>query len=292
VDADEVFTTEFTSPATANILTHREFIITTSGQIASTTPAQGDTINVVLKRIAASGSEDGNSIKLGPVVVSVIPGTLALTSYVGRVGAIVDDVLDMFNDRREEWVTEADALRWINKCTLEIASRGYFKTSDLVDLTSGDGDIDLSTVFSDHSEILSLYWEATGEEITPLSTIVALQANRQACPSGTVTLGYYIQSNILYLVPTPSVSATGAIRVWRNQIPLPMTGLFGSCTPPVPEDRDKVYFYFCMQRAHMKDRHNSDSATNVAMYNGLFEKEMNGLMSQNTTPNFQLRPYR
>ena len=292
VDADEAFTTEFTSPATANILTNREFVITTAGQIASTTPAQGDTVNVVLKRIAASGSEDGNSIKLGPVTVYIIPGSESLTSYVGRAGSIIDDVLTLFNDKSQGFITGTEILGWINQCTREAAKKGAFKTNELIDLTASDGDIDLFTLFTDHDQIISMTWEATGRPLYPIKTVEEFQRALMIAPSGSEMMAYFIASNVLYWVPVPSANATGAVRVWRRYRPAAMTGLTGNCTPPVPEDYDSTYMNYCLMRAHMTDRGSKTAEKNISMYASLFKQDLGRLMEQGVTPGFRMMPCR
>lgn len=288
----DVITAEYTSSGTANTQTQRTITISTTGQIHAVAIAPGDEVSVEFKRIAASGTEDANEIKVYGIAMRVPVETIPIV-FTGRVQEIYEDVLDYANEQGGlGYATQARVLRWINKCTKEISKKGYFKTSTLINLTSGDGDIDLTSVFSDHSDIIGCWWEETGREIYAIKTIDEYQLGLQRLPTGDTTLGFYIAENVMYLVPVPDISVTDAIRVWRHYIPAAMTGLIGNCTPPVPEDYDDVYTNYCLWQLALKDRTNVKRIENLQFYKSLFDKSLSNLMEQDTTPGFRLKWYR
>lgn len=281
----DVIEHEFASSSTADLLTGRSFNITIAGEISGVEVQAGDMVSVTLTRVAASGDEDPNPIKLFHLSVHytfgqdyVEPGACP-----GRVGEIIEDVRELFNDEGGGFL-ENDALivDWINRCQGEIAKTGYWRTTTALDLMSGSGSYDLLTLLADGVEVRGVRIAATGEALTRVYRFGEFMELRAAEPIAEQPRYYLVESNTLYLSPLPTSGAASGLRVEYAYLPGQL-GCESGYTPPLPRAYDTLYVNYCLAQAFKRDRHAPGADVKYQSYYELFRAELADLVQSSST---------
>lgn len=298
----QAFTAEYVSPAVSSQTpTVRDMVITLGGQVSGVSVAADDLFNIIIDRVAATSNEDPNSILSYSLDYGYVVGTI-WSQYSGRVGSIIADVLGLANDNNttDTFVTQTQILGFINDCTKEIVEQlKYWKTHTNITVTANVDPIDLIAAIPNLYEIYNLRWLPTtygwNQNMLAISTEGQLQGLRQVYqqqqPPGQA-LGYYIQSNMLYLVPVFTQTVTNAIEIYHSYIPADMDGSAGNCTPPLPATFDKsVYVPFCRAQYSLVDRTGQTAEGDFQKYMSLFQQGIRRLAGQGTTPRVRMRPY-
>jgi hypothetical protein len=285
----ETFTAQYTSSATANQVTTREFSVSTGSSVSGVEVQAGDLISVALSRIAASSNEDSNAIKLLDLVVSFTQTAREDASgCLGRVGTIINDVLSLFNDRQKGMVTSADILGWINRCQQDLAMRGYWKNVFAVDVTAGDEEYVLADEISGCQKVHKIFWASTGDQIPALASRERFEQVRAIQSGNGQPVAWFVENGRLLLVPAPEATTSGALRVLASYVPDDM-GCDSYYTPATPPAHDMLYVYFARWMAALMDRYAPNAAQEAMEYKNLYEQEVGKLMSSELITGFVLR---
>ena len=293
----ETYTAEYTSSATTSLRTTRDFQISTSGTIGGTAISAGDTIAVTLTRVAASSNEDSNSIKVYTLAGLVTLGP-SFTTVGGRLGAIFSQVLDIFRDTDQDFISASSLLTWANSCTQDIAKRGYWQDTVAADLTATVNNLDLTTTCTSFVSFLQARWNNVDDSgrsfaLKQLSTRREFAARQNLSVNQISTKRprwCYQEHNTLYFTPTPTSSQTGGLSIDFAYCPADFDGST-NVTPAFPAEFDDIYVWHLLAICSRKDRGAKTSPTDFQMYMGLFERALNDLIFQGMGP-VCARPYR
>jgi len=243
---------EFTCASLASTVTHRAVEILNVGV------SGGDTVTVVLSRIAASVSEDTAPIRLFNIDIMLsIDEALVSVSCLGRVGNIIEKVLIATNDVNQEFVTSTECLIWINECQRDIARNGYWEKTDTIDSVADQEDYDLTTALTDFIALKALRWNMTDAfgQIKPIASRGRYEQIRDDYTNiGSVTRPryYYLHNGQVSIYPVPTTSSTDAIKVIYNYQPEALSCL-SNYTPETPAVFDEIYVNWCVRQAMQKD---------------------------------------
>ncbi len=287
---------EYASSSTADLLTTRSFNLTSGGAISGLAVAAGDMISVCLKRIAASGTEDSNPVKLFYLSVSITltAETGTGSGCYGRVGQIVEDVRQLFNDDGGGFIeNDALILHWINRCLADIAQAGYWRTTGTIALVSGTASYDLLSGLSGFIDVHGAEWNSGNrpQALVCLSNRARYDWLKSLEQSGSRPEYYYVESNILHLTPVPTSSSASGLAVHYSYLPDELD-CYSGYTPPIPKAYDTVLINYCLAQSFKKDRSAPDSDRKFQDYQALYERGKADLMEQNTPPITVLRSYR
>jgi hypothetical protein len=288
----QTFTAEYTSHATANTLSTRNMTISTGGNISTTAITAGALISVTLSRIAASGSEDGNAINIYLLAAIVTVSALS-APCLGRVGAIIDKVLTLSNDKKQGFVTAAEVLIWINGCISDIAVDGYWPTTGTVDVIASQESYDLNILFPSMSQVLGVQWTDTTMQLFQLIDWDHYTQAKLWMSSFSSGYGYayLIEGGSLFLAPVPTESIVAGLLVHYYYLPDDVECL-ENYDPPTPKAFDDVYVKYCVAQAALKDRFSSDAASNFQTKMALYVQAKQSLFRRRGSSDLRLRPYR
>ena len=252
----EVFTGEFTSPAVTDTFTYRSITISTSGEIDLVAIVGGDVVEVTLTRIAATSNEDSADIRLYAVAASETLADATVGGCAGRVGKIVDYVMDFSKEVYSEGLTPTRVLSWINDCNDELAQDGVWPYYTTIDVTASTESYDLVSLISDFVGLTGLIWTTTGEPITPISER-DLQTYRlyRTSPIYTTTtrpVRYSLRGDLLFLFPNPTVASVGALGVKYKRHPGEL-GCTENFEPDFPAAYDTVFKEYCLWKHWSRD---------------------------------------
>lgn len=276
----DVFTEEFTSPASADTLATRTIDFSADGQIDSTDIAVDDTVTITLKRIAASGTEDSNDIR---TYTATIVGTFSEESEsgcLGDVGAIIDEVLDLTNDAEAEHISVAQIIRAMNAGLRYITKKHYFKKESDLNITGGTGSIVISSQVSDFRKAFSLRYE-NGDTTELLEQCPSWEQFQQRVRDNADTGDpeYWIAvSNTIHFTPVPTASETGTLKLLHSYSPTPLA-CSSNYTVPFPGADYDVLVFWCVWWIH--GRFYSDNRMNeMAHWWKMFGDALSDLIEQ------------
>ncbi len=145
------------------------------------------------------------------------PSARQRSSCLGRVGAVVNDVLQTFNDDTQKQLNQNDIVRWFNMAQLVIAQRGYWKKSGLVALVSGQKAYNLNVLFDDYVEFASCRYVAEtdtsgyNDRMVPISDWRSYKSWEASGKTSDRPFGYYLDSDNLYLWPAPNKTTVSSV---------------------------------------------------------------------------------
>jgi hypothetical protein len=285
----ETFTSEVTSSATANTISSRTITVSTSGTIQSQAIAEGDLVSFQLSRIAASSDEDSASIKIYSITVATT--TTDGISVGSRLGTLIRQVLRKFNDDDQQHLTQSQILDWVNECIQDISGHEYWTTSGTIDIVADQTSYDLLTLFPTIMDIESVVWEATDAKLIPVSTWDQYVKLLAVTSSSTTPYCYFLQSNTLFIIPTPSASTTAGVTIYYSYCPAALD--FSTNTDiPLPKSFDSVIQAYCLMCAYARDRHAPMAADMLRMNKAAYEKGVARLLAQTHPSGFRMRGYR
>ena len=291
----ETFSTEYTSSADANKSAIRTLAISDGNDINTTAIQSGDLISVQLSRIAASGSEDGNAIRV-PDIRLVIGGAslVAISSCLGHVGTIIDRVLRAANDIRQGFSDQAMVLDWINMCLSDIASEGLWTGYELMDLTAATTDYDL-TVLPAFSGIIRPFdpviWAATGDVVRQCTSYGDFMKYAQQQATGDRPYWWFWNNGTMSVTPQPTASTSDALGVPFTYLPTDRGCDASYDLPAIPRTALNCFVYYCLRELAAYDQTNPRTDSRWARYNQLYETEKAKLQEANTSSSFAARPH-
>lgn len=144
----------------------------------------------------------------------------------GRVGDIIDEVRDQFNDTAGEYLSsEEEILRWINRCIKQLAVHGYYRKTDTLSLVADTSAYNLLSSFSDFVKLESIVIDSTNARVPFAVTRNEFDDFLLSQASGDEPLIAYQEATYLYLAPTPTASQTDYLRVYYWYAPSELNGL-------------------------------------------------------------------
>ena len=142
------------------------------------------------------------------------PSARQRSSCLGRVGAVVNDVLQTFNDDTQKQLNQNDIVRWFNMAQLVIAQRGYWKKTGLVALVSGQKVYDLATLFDDYIGFEYCRYvidEIYNYKMVTIPDWAAYKVWESTGQSNERPYGYYLEIDKLYFWPTPTATTVSSV---------------------------------------------------------------------------------
>lgn len=253
----QIFTAEFTSGAVANTISTRTITISTDGQINGVQIQKDDQITIVLKRIAASDTEDPNPIRVYTYILGLQTVATGTAACVGRLGKIIDRVTWNVNETLEatDFFTSAHIVDLCNQCTMWMAANGYrWKTTFDLSLVADQQVYDLESLATKTFAGLQwLQWVDTKQKIRQLATRQELERIVSIYQSGDRPYCFHLDGSEIAFAPIPSVADSGAVRVFHYYIPDDLECLT-AFTPEIPEVHDLVYVNYCTAALFRRER--------------------------------------
>jgi len=266
----EAFTSEVTSAATADTLSTRLITISTDGAIDGTAIAPNDLIYLKLTRIDASASEDPNPIRVYLGAVQATTYDLELTDCIGDVGYVMNAVLVLVNDTRQDFAKQVECLAWINECTGDIAQEHHWKK--ITELTfDTTGTLELLDELEDYEKIF-LIWEETTTSAGTLAyeyticqsreEFTAFKTRSKPILTRTYDQERYalIEDNKIEIWPLPETTIT--LKVDHSYCPADVACLEMASLRVQRSHRD-AYVKYCRWREMKKDSGRQDWTTQV-----------------------------
>jgi hypothetical protein len=239
------------------------------------------------------------------------PSARQRSSCLGRVGAVVNDVLQTFNDDTQKQLNQNDIVRWFNMAQLVIAQKGYWKKSAYVNLVINQVVYDLGTLFTDYVDFRSCRYaagsstSAFNDKVIPIAdwhTYKSLTASNETAERPYL---FYLETDKIYFYPKPSVAVTNAMEILYDYCPVDL-----QCTTSytffTPKPYDGMYRDFALYNAYLTESDSvnvvgEESAPNTGssygqykhgFYLNSFNKQMDRLFNNLNTPGMRLRGYR
>lgn len=281
---------EYTCPADADALMTRSITIVTSGVVDGHTIEAGDLLSITLSRQAASSDEDANDIRVYAIQVVYVVSASTLTST-DRLTTIVRQVLRKFNDDDQTHIDQDQIVEWVNEAIQEISSHGYWSTSGALNIIANQSSYNLLELYPTILDVESVVWEATSTKLIPVSTWDQYIKLLQVTSTSENPYCYYLMSNTLYLVPTPTSSTTAGATVYYSYCPDALN-LTTNPDIPLPKGFDTALQAYCLACAYSRDRH-APMAPDMFRWNkSQFDKGVARLLAQTHSSGFRLRGYR
>ena len=286
-----VTTTAVTSSATS--LTKA---ITTITLLNPHDAAVGDLIAVEVRRIAAASSEDPLPIRLFSSMIASSDYTL---DYTGRVSDIIHRFQFLSNDEDQEFVTNSEALKWINQCQLEISRMGYWEKQDTIDSVADQENYDLATLLPGFIFLKSVRWNDPSvwnrgkiERVNNRAQYERLKEDSAYSSLNTGPRYYWCKSSQMYLCPAPTSTATDIIKIDYTYKPDDLDGRTLD-TPELPEAFDDIFVNFMIRQAMARDWTRSWAPDNFKRADAMYRELLGDLMWQNRKGGPSgLQPYR
>jgi hypothetical protein len=281
---------EFTSSATADTVSTRNITVITSGSISGQTVASGDLLSITLSRQAASADEDPNDIRVYAIQIYFVVGSSTLTAT-DRLTTIITQVLRKFNDDDQQHISQSQILEWINEAIQEISSHGYWVTSGSLNIVADQTSYDLLTLYPTLMDLESVVWASTSAKLIPVSTWDQYVKLLAVTSSSTSPYCYFLQSNTLFIIPTPSTTTASGATLYYSYCPTALD-LTSNTDIPLPKSFDTVLQAYCLMCAYGRDRHAPMAADMFRLNKSLWDKGVARLMAQVHATGYRLRGYR
>lgn len=167
-----------------------------------------------------------------------------------RIQAIVDKVLKLTNEWRQESVTESDVLGWINECEAEMAEAEAFGPKEAaLTLVADQSEYDLDTAFSDFSAIYGAKYklDASGKwpnlpEMTNTHLFDSIVAHLD---SHDTPLCWNSRGKLFRIAPAPATGSSDRVKVRYFYYPAAHDG-GASDAPYLP--RNELYVAYCIMQ--------------------------------------------
>lgn len=208
-----------------------------------------------------------------------------------RIATLIDRILAVFNDTSKNFLSEAEILLFLNRVHERVASYNYWKKLDTINVVADQYTYDLLDAFSDYEFLMGLeiYLE---EEWWPLRVLPDF-ADMKRLHSGLSPYRepylpdypnqYSVDSNVLYVWPTPTENITDGWQVYYSYMPADVT-----CDVdyelPLPRAHNDLYVYGALAFAYEKDRHAPLAAQQGEKYRGLYEQALQKLILKYQSP--------
>lgn len=167
-----------------------------------------------------------------------------------RIAAIVDKVLKITNEWRQEDVTESDVLSWINDCEAELADAEAFGPKEAaLTLVADQSEYDLSTAFNDFASIYGVKFklEASGKwpnlpEMTNTNLFDSIVAYLD---SHDTPLCWNARGKLFRIAPAPATGSSDRVKVRYFYYP---TAHDGSADDEPEFPRNELYVAYAIMQ--------------------------------------------
>jgi hypothetical protein len=219
-----------------------------------------------------------------------------MATCAGPAGLLMDDIKLLLNDRGvKDFASEAELLTLLNQVHELIAQEGYWRTMTTFSSTASTWEYDLTALVSDYVKLESLWWEGTGDSNSYFMERVGnmprfMNKRRQSITSDLGYPQFYtVQSNQLYVWPTPNATTADAFRIWYQQMPTAMICDAGYSLPVSPAHRS-VYIYGVMWKLFQRARPSPHAAKFSKEYRSLFFDQIEKSMDQSDSTPLYMKP--
>jgi hypothetical protein len=292
LDTAETVVSEVSSSAVANTNTEAAITLTSSGKLNSVDLAVGDLISCVVSRVSASASEDTNDIKIYATVISLDASDYAESGCSGRVGAIIDQVRNDFNDVQARRISNTEIIRWCNRAIDEMAQADLFMKETALDVTEDSGEIDLLATVSDFVDAFTLRWHEDTDFMVPLENWQDFKTySLQMYPYTETPFIWLVVSNTLHFHPAPSSDQASGLYMFHSYRPANLECL-SNYTPNFPASYDPLLVFYCLHRAHSKFFPDHTSPEKAQEWFSLWQDGFSRLKRQVHPPVLSMVPYR
>ena len=278
------YTGAYTCSVTGGTVTTRSITVSTAGAVGGHALAAGMLVSMLITRVAADSNEDSAAIRVYTVSVTTTTTSYPATTCSGRAGAIVTSVLSIFNDYSQKFITQADIISWINECQQLIAEENYWTKHTLVTTVTATASYNLDTLISDLVNVLGVRYAGTARspgDTAAMKHISSWQVYLDLSERAATTVpptGFYLENNMLYLVPTPSVGVSSGLQVYHSYYPSAIA-CTSNYTPWTPKSSDGVYVNYALCQAFGRDRHAPEAMTQSKKYYDLYQQELSKLIA-------------
>lgn len=283
-------TSQITSPATANQIQATTVTIASNGAIDGGVARPGDILTFEIQRVAATANEDANEIKA--IVINLILSVVASTyaSCPGRVGAVLDRMLERFNDTGMGFASPIIALNYVNACQQDLAASGYWKTWRTITMVEDQETYDLFALHPDIIEIQAVRWTDTHVKLVPVPTMSRYSDIHKLAPSGIPQI-WYSDGRLLYLTPVTD-TAGDTIDIYITYTPADR-----DCSTNydllTPKAYDRMYANYALGMESMRQGMDDSRRANMAQsFMTMWQQEKMSLLSTINKRNRRIRSYR
>jgi len=276
---EEIFTGEFLSPTTANQITERSIEVSNSGKINGHLIEVGDTINIEIRRKAASEDEDSNDIRVYGYALLVGEAEAAVSECLGEVGALIDECRDLCNEWQKTHLSDTQFVRAFNAGLRDVAKKGYWCKETGINVSAADSSKVLSSVVTDLVKPISCRYVNAFEDMLYVESWQEFEMLKRLYSEDSDNPRYWtVKGGTLYWCPGSLAAASPGIYLYHSYVP-PQVHCISSYTLPIPAVHSEVLLYFSLMWFH--SRFYSDNRQQEVLYwRNLYEMALGELLEQ------------
>lgn len=278
--ATETITQQYQCGLVADLLTLRTITIATAGEVNGVAVAAGDFITVTLTRIAATSDDDPNPIQM--YAQSYVQETTAgagTGDCLGRVGEIIANVRDLFNDEGGGDIeNDSTIIGWMNRCQAEMAKAHTWRKTAYLTLVSGQRQYDLLSSPDDFVGLFGVKWASTGRPLSNAPDRATWNAMTVPSRSGAQPFWYFLEGGSkLEVDPIPTSGVSSGLLLEYSYLPDDL-GCDTGYTPVLAEAYDIAYVHYCLSEGFKRDRQAPGAAEKAQTYRELYERTLQDIL--------------
>lgn len=276
---EEIFTEEFLSPVVADTISERSIEVSNSGKINGVLIQVGDTINLEIRRKAASESEDPNDIRVYGYALLVGEAEATVSECRGDIGALIDECRDLCNEWQKTHLSDTQFVRAFNAGLRDVAKKGYWTKETGINVTAGDSSKVLSSVVTDLVKPISCRYTGAYEDMLYIESWQEFEVLKRVYTEDAETPRYWtVKGGILYWCPGSLATASPGIYMYHSYLP-PEVHCLSNYTLPIPGVHSELLMYFALMWFH--SRFYSDNRQQEVIYwRSLYEMALGELLEQ------------
>ena len=143
-------------------------------------------------------------------------------SYTGRLGTIVANARIHFNESTAKNISDAQFLAFILTAYREVARHAYWRRESTIDAVADQYIYDLDALLTRFNRLHELWWyedSAPMEEIPNKTTFERIKRRESYNTTVDTPRIWTVQTNQLYVYPTPTASVSAAFRTFDSYYP-------------------------------------------------------------------------
>lgn len=215
-------------------------------------------------------------------------------AHTARTLTMIANVRADFNDLSQKFVTDDMLVGHFNRAQKIIARKlKYWRKEGLITSVIGQESYNLLTSLSDFVDLHSVRWHDDDDKMDPCNTKEEFDQEKvegEYSASLDTPSVWLMESNLLYVYPTPTTATVGAFVCWYSYLPPAISSASSGTGPSIPEAYDPLLEAYALIKIHRRRFADKASLPDVQYWMAQFAEDLSDLAQQQKNPNPSLYP--